>query len=199
MKFLILARKSLIKLQRRQVMKEIVFKFDKKKATEVILYIASKAPISDIYHVLKILYFADKKHLNRYGRFVCGDSYIAMGHGPVPSGSYNLIKNARFRENTCLPEGYKYVESSSFQITGKYNLETLREADLDMLSESDIECITESIAENGKLSFNELKQKSHDKAYDSADENDFISTESIVLMLEKPDEILQHLREQAVC
>jgi len=177
-------------------MKEIIFKFDKKKATEVILYIASKTPIPDIYHVLKVLYFADKKHLERYGRFVCGDSYVAMGHGPVPSGSYELINETRTSE--------LFGASSPFSVKGKgdvvpHKIEQHRSFDLNMLSESDIECIDESIVENGTLSFGQLKKKSHDKAYESADQNDFISVESIALMLDKPDEILQYLREQTVC
>jgi hypothetical protein len=32
------------------------------------------------------MYFADKAHLEQYGRFICGDSYVAMK--PVPIGTY---------------------------------------------------------------------------------------------------------------
>jgi hypothetical protein len=38
-------------------------RFDAEKALEAILYVASKAPIPDIYHVGKILWFADRVHL----------------------------------------------------------------------------------------------------------------------------------------
>ena len=69
------------------------FSFDPEKGIEVLLYIADKT--KDIYKILKILYFADKLHLSKYGRFISGDYYIAMKHGPVPSRSYDIIKIAR--------------------------------------------------------------------------------------------------------
>jgi len=69
------------------------FSFDRDKALEVILYVSSK--VKDLYHLLKIIYFADKKHLSLYGRFISGDSYIAMNNGPVPSQSYDILKGIR--------------------------------------------------------------------------------------------------------
>ncbi len=53
-------------------------RFDSEKALEAILYVASKAPVPDIYHVGKILYYADRAHLERYGRLITGDEYKAM-------------------------------------------------------------------------------------------------------------------------
>src|ERR1041385_8562498 len=67
---------------------------DKRKAIETIIYVARKAPIADRFHVCKIIYFADKYHLQHYGRFVFGDYYVAMKNGPVPSGAYDVIKSA---------------------------------------------------------------------------------------------------------
>jgi hypothetical protein len=60
-------------------------RFDAHKALEVILYVAGSVP--DMYRALKVLYFADREHLGRYGRLICGDTYVAMRLGPVPSGS----------------------------------------------------------------------------------------------------------------
>jgi len=53
-------------------------RFDSEKALEAILYVASKAPIPDIYHVGKILYYADRFHLEAFGRLITGDQYNAM-------------------------------------------------------------------------------------------------------------------------
>ena len=39
-----------------------------------------------------VLLFADKKHLERYGRFITGDTYSAMENGPVPSFAYDVVK-----------------------------------------------------------------------------------------------------------
>jgi len=34
-------------------------------------------------------------HLERYGRLIFGDTYIAMKHGRVPPGVYDMRKDAR--------------------------------------------------------------------------------------------------------
>ncbi|WP_409530306.1 Panacea domain-containing protein [Shinella sp.] len=44
------------------------------------------------FHALKTLYYADRAHLQRYGRPITGDRYIAMENGPVPSYAYNAVK-----------------------------------------------------------------------------------------------------------
>ena len=42
----------------------------------------------------KLLFFADKLHLNRYGRPILGDCYFCLDHGPVPSFSLNEMNDA---------------------------------------------------------------------------------------------------------
>lgn len=101
------------------------FKFDPEKAVEVILYIATRAKIRDIYHVLKLLYFADKAHLERNGRFICGDSYVAMKSGPVPSGTYDIIKDIRGDGIHSFAEHARHA----FTVKDNYELSPLRDAD----------------------------------------------------------------------
>lgn len=165
------------------------YTLDVEKAVEVILYIALRAPIPDIYHLCKILYFADKKHLERYGRFICAESYVAMKNGPVPSGVYDLLKYVRGDGRVLQSEHAR----NSLSIEERKVI-PFRDANLAMLSASDLECLDEAIAENGNLPFNKLKQKSHDTAFESADENDFISIEAIAATLNDSDLLLEHLR-----
>ncbi len=72
------------------------FVFDEDVAIEVILYIANRVPHPTFHLIFKIMYFADKAHLERYGRFICGDSYVAMRNGPVPSVTYDMLKGIRY-------------------------------------------------------------------------------------------------------
>ena len=44
------------------------------------------------YDILKSLFLADKIHLNKYGRPVTFDNYVAMRAGPVPSLAYDFLK-----------------------------------------------------------------------------------------------------------
>jgi len=165
------------------------FTFDQRKALEVILFISKKIP--DLYHILKILYFADRKHLQEYGRFICGDSYVAMNNGPVPSEVYDMIKHVR-GDGTIFKSEYDSL-MKEFSINGN-NIIPLREPNLELLSESDIKCLENSINENQLLTFEQLKSKSHDTAYKSADENDFISVENIAKSLEDGDKLIDYLQ-----
>jgi len=134
------------------------FNLDKEKSIAALLYIIQKVGGSlDMYSLLKILYFAESKHLVEYGRPITGDKMVAMNHGPVPSSSYDSVK-------------FNTIDSNNFQ--NEDNIVTAERApNLDCLSESDIECLDESIAENGGLNFGKLKSKSHDSAYDWAIKN----------------------------
>ena len=66
----------------------ISYQFDKDKAIAALLYIAKEIAdvqgMSDKYAALKILYFAEKKHLVEFGRLITNDRFAALKFGPVP-------------------------------------------------------------------------------------------------------------------
>jgi uncharacterized phage-associated protein len=167
------------------------FKFDAEKAVEVILYIAQRLPKSSqtFYYVLKMLYFADKAHLQKYGRFICGDHYIAMKSGPVPSGSYDLVNEVRGKSWLLFADHVR----NAFDVRPDNTVVPLRDPDLDLLSKSDMEYLDKSIAENGHLTFTQLRDKSHDQAYEAADANDTIPFEEILAMLPNGKAVLEHI------
>ena len=161
-------------------------RFDSEKTLETLVYIALRC--NNMYNLLKVLYFADKLHLEKYGRQISGDSYVAMSHGPVPSGMYAMIKFVR-------DDGFmasKLPLQESFAVKG-YMVIPLRAPDTTLLSESDLECLDEAIEKYGKLSFSKLKALSHDAAYKSADENDFISLDSLAHSLPDGEKIIEEL------
>src|SRR4051794_37148117 len=69
-----------------------VYRVNPRKALEVILWLAHRQSPIDFYHILKMVYFADKYHLNIYGRPVVGDRYEAKNYGPVPTAVYDILK-----------------------------------------------------------------------------------------------------------
>ena len=77
-----------------------------------------------------------------------------------------------------------------------------REANLDYLSDSDISCLDESIKENSTLSFDELKNKSHDAAWEEAFRcheqggSDVIDTIAIARAAGANDEMISYIKEQ---
>lgn len=131
------------------------FELNKAKSVTALLYICQKLGGSwDKYSLLKILYFAEEKHLVKYGRPITGENIIAMKHGPVPSVSYDHVKRS--------PQSERYFAIEDDVVTAK------QLPDLDYMSNSDIRCIDESIDENASLNFTGLKRKSHTEAYDRA-------------------------------
>ncbi len=57
--------------------------FKPEKALHVILYVADKLQREDnLYAMLKVIYFADKDHLHRYGRFIFGDNLCCYESWP---------------------------------------------------------------------------------------------------------------------
>jgi len=161
------------------------------KAIEVLLYVVQHVP--NMYNALKVLFFADKLHLARYGRLIYGDSYCAMKHGPVPSLAYDMVKSSRGESTPLAPELARVVREC-LTIDRNHRITSRRDPDLSLLSPSDLECLREAIGEYGAMPFNELRAISHrDRAYQAADENDFISLEAIVRSLPEGDELLEYL------
>jgi len=150
------------------------FKFDQNKAITSILYISSKLIKEDIkpdfHKIFKILYFAEQRHLAKYGRPIIGDHYIAMEHGPVASRLYDILKIVRGDSISQDTQGFSEV----FNVTSHF-VHPKKEPDMDEFSDSDLECIDDSISQNKSLGFVELKNKSHDEAYKKAAKDDRIS------------------------
>lgn len=165
------------------------FKFDAEKAIEVLLYISQQT--TNLYNALKVLYFADKQHLAKYGRFICGDSYVALQYGPVPDYTYNLAKLVR--GDGWMPYCDVGTEAKSAFRVGQRTIEPLREPNLDFLSESDIECLNAAIQQYAHLTFNQLHHLSSDEAYHNADENGEISLESIATTLPNSEGLIEYL------
>lgn len=152
-----------------------VFDFD--KSLNAMLYIANRIDRRDIHKIFKILYFADMSHLDKYGRAITGDRYMAMKFGPVPSSIYDMVKIVRGDTIYCMDE------LKAFFKVDKMNLLPLRDADTEILSETDIRELDDSIAKYKDLSFPEMTLVSHGSAWEKAWNNnsdDYISIEDIL-------------------
>lgn len=133
--------------------------FNRAKAINSLIFIANKISndkgVSDTYTALKLLYFAEIKHLIKYGRFITDDIIARLPHGSTPSSSYDLLK--------------KINQDGTFNIISNTTFKSVRQLDIEELSESDIECLNESVLENKDLNFSQLKAKAHDAAYNKAE------------------------------
>lgn len=168
----------------------IHFRFDPQAAVEAVLYIAYRSQNPTFHHISKLLYFADRLHLERYGRLIFGDTYIAMKDGPVPSGVYDMLKDTKSAGSHRHPQA-----AGVFTIVNDYCVRPNRTPNLEWLSDSDIECIDEAIEQHDHKSYGQLTELSHDDAWHNADRTNAISLESIVQSIGNPDDLLGHLLE----
>ncbi len=162
-----------------------MIKFDAQKAYEIIIYFANRCKITDYYNILKYLYLADKLHLERYGRFISGDIHYAMKFGPVPSKTYDIIKNVK--------NGLDL--NCGFMVSG-FKIEPNRDANIDYLSETDIECLDEIINKYGECNFENIHDESLDDAYEEyfvEGTSTLIPLKAIIKTLPNSDELIEYL------
>src|ERR1700722_7154662 len=81
------------------------FAFNDEKALEVLAFIANEKPGLTPLYVSKILFFAEKWHINRYGRPIIADTYIAIARCPLPSAIKNFIDAKWYWVDR--PQGYE--------------------------------------------------------------------------------------------
>ena len=137
--------------------------FDKVKTLNALLFVANRVQRKDFHKIFKIIYFADRQYLADWGRPITGDTYIAMEAGPVPSRLYDMLKIVRGDSYMPDIEGLgKY-----FQVENWMYVKPLQNADFDELSANEREILQEAIDKYAGLSYDEIKEKSHDVAWRS--------------------------------
>lgn len=168
--------------------------FNERKAINAVLYIVTKLKRKDFHKIFKILYFADREHLSEFGRPISGDIYIAMDDGPVPSNIYDIFKAVR-------GDGYfKDVEgkfSTIFKVADWDLIVPLEEPNLKTLSKTDMFHLDKALELYGDMTWEEVKDKSHDYAWEKTARNTPISFENMVREAGNDDEYIDYLKEKS--
>lgn len=140
------------------------YKIHTAKALEVILWLVNERPGMDVYHVVKCAFYADKYHLNEYGRPIAGDLYQAARYGPLGQSVYGLLTNNPL---DALALGLNFPVPLT--VRPGWQVYADREPNLNRLSESDVEALRHAVERYADMSFNELVELSHsERAYQRA-------------------------------
>jgi uncharacterized phage-associated protein len=108
-----------------------------RKSTQSLNYFALQAGGSiNKLKALKLLFFADRYHLRKYGRPVSECVYFAMKHGPVASEAKNVAEENRGLSDAALNYSRKFVRKED-----DYEYSTVAEVDDSVLSDSDREAL----------------------------------------------------------
>ena len=108
----------------------------------------------DQYKIAKAIFLSDFSHLNKFGRPVTYDNYVAMAFGPVPSKTYDALKRT--------PEKLDVAVSKQQQNNKFYK--PLRQHEETELSKSDEAELLAALDTVETSSFQELKALTHDFA-----------------------------------
>lgn len=119
----------------------MALRFDEAKATEAAAFLVSKRGGRMHYWKLsQFLYLADREALIRWGIPILTERYIAMDHGPVPSGVYSLIADDKPK-----PVWAQFISAP----LGDYEVELIREAPKDKLSRAEESLLAEIFSQYG--------------------------------------------------
>ncbi len=103
---------------------------------ESFYYLAKKinAPV-DKLAAIKLLFFADRFHLRKYGRLISDDIYFALPHGPVASNSLDIINTVMNGNSVGASKTYlnKISTNAFVAVENDYTLEYLSETDVEAL------------------------------------------------------------------
>lgn len=113
------------------------FHFAYKKAAQALNFFAiQNGGEIEKLHALKLIFFADRYHLRKYGRPITNDQYWAMRLGPVPSGVKDL-----FELDSASPEERHYAEKCFCRGSRPHSIRSVAPVEDRVLSSSDLEAL----------------------------------------------------------
>ena len=120
------------------------------------------------YDILKTCFLADRAHLNKYGRPITFDNYYAMRAGPVPSLTYDFLKEKSAKLAQYKIESLPWTRTPGSGGRFHYSLPNTGSID-DMLSPSDKAALSDAFTTIKSLSFPQIRKLTHDDpAYEEA-------------------------------
>lgn len=137
----------------------IRFNCSPEKTTQGLNFFAIKAGGSiNKLQALKLIFFADRYHLRKYGRLITNDNYIAMEHGPVPSHAKEIAES-NYEYSPDLPKAYcnQYIAPKS-----NLSFRSIAPLDESVFSDSGLEALNFAWDKFGKLNRWELRDLTHE-------------------------------------
>lgn len=168
------------------------FEFQPEKSLAVTAYLAERSG-ETMYTILKMVYLVDRFHLERYGRPITGDHFIAMPQGACPSKIYDSMKVLRGEaNNNYLPEGDKYLDVDA----ETHDVSIKDMPPMDVLSASDIECIDEVLSILARRGCRVIRDMAHDVAWKNTGKNATMDVLTIARSLKNGEALEDHLKSR---
>jgi hypothetical protein len=139
-----------------------------RRILESVLFLIGEATRRGIYvteyDIDKSIWVADVSHLNKYGRPVTYDNYVAMKDGPVPSFTRDLLQPG-FKNSPFFTEEWPPWERVRSPADGERAFKFInpkREANLRVLSKSDTQELVQALVLVKSKGFHGTKKWTHE-------------------------------------
>lgn len=137
---------------------KILLEFDYKKATQAINYLTKKEGGKiDKLKLIKLVYFADRYHLRKFGRPIVNDAYFAMPYGPVGSSVKDIAEFSDFLAEEENDYASQFISRGSSDNT----VVSISDVDKDVFSDSELEALNFSYNEFGNFPASKLVDLAH--------------------------------------
>lgn len=178
---------------------KIKYRANPRKVLEALVWIAGRRPGNGFHFILKTLFYADKYHLQRYGRPVTGDAYVKMPYGPVASLAYDMLKRNEFLPEEIIGQIDQALTTERSGSTPKVSAK--RPADESCFSGTDLGCLEAALSACDGKGFDCLSHLTHtEQAWIEAEMNNEMDYE-LFIDADTPnrDELLEYIRETSEC
>ncbi|WP_045223010.1 Panacea domain-containing protein [Desulfonatronum thioautotrophicum] len=164
------------------------------KILEAIIFVSEKHPGRGFHHILKALYYADKYHLQQFGRPILGDAYVKMPFGPVGSITYDILKMSDYLPSEIAEQAEAALKVSRNKVP---RVNAKRSPELSLFSQSDLMCLDEALAFCDKIPFLDLTELTHqEQAWLQAEMHKEMDYELMIDdEIEHRADLLMHIRE----
>jgi len=138
---------------------KMLLEFDYKKATQAINYLTKKEGGQiDKLKLIKLVYFADRYHLRRYGRPMFNDAYFAMRLGPVGSSVKDIAElSSDFLDEEERRYAGQFIARGAIDNT----VVSVADVDSDIFSKSELEALSFAYDEFGSQPESQLVNITH--------------------------------------
>lgn len=135
----------------------MIFSFSHRKATQALNYFATQNGGSiEKLKALKLIYFADRHHLRKFGRPITNDSYLAMNFGPVASSCKDLAEMSDF-----LGEDEKEYAQTFLEPRPDHKYGSVSAVDQSVMSQTDLDSLVFAWEHYGRESGFDLADLTH--------------------------------------
>lgn len=140
------------------------FRFQAEKSVNGVAYLAERCPSATRLKICKLLYFADRDHLRRFGRPIVDDHYYRLPHGPIPARGLDILRGQGSTASQALFDRHVSVIRNAVHPKQRPNLKVFSKSDLDVLKAT--------CKRYGTMGAGQLRTLSHaDRAWLEAPEN----------------------------